>query len=155
MSVYRLKEKQWEVAAIPDGQGRALRVLQTVATSSAYADQKQLLEDLYARQAVDVFVASHQLIEDSTGALKSIGIWTEGVATVLPHADLLLLQEFDEKSKSVVRRVIAPFAEVQRQMPRQLQVVEGLDPPRFRTRGFPGQDVWQRLEAVAVTLPAK
>ncbi|RZL04180.1 MAG: hypothetical protein EOP36_01745 [Rubrivivax sp.] len=155
MTVYRLKQQRWEIAPLPEGQGKLLRTLQAQATYIAYADQKQLLDDLHSRKNVDVFVASHQLVEDSNGTMQSIGIWTDGVPTMLPHSDLVLLQELDEIHRGVIRRVIVPFTEVQRHIPRQLQVVEGLDPSRYQTRGFPGKDIWQKLEAVAVTLPPK
>ena len=151
--VYRLRERDWEVVEVPPERGSAILNLQAESLAASYGDQKQLLEDLHKTQGVDVWVATVNLFsEKSTELVKSLSIWTQGVETLLPATDWVVLQELDEQGENVVRRLTVAFKDIESIASGVLQRHEDLEPPRYRTVGFPSQQQWDDLSKVEVDL---
>jgi hypothetical protein len=87
--------------------------------------------------------------------LQSLAVWTKDVPTLLPQADLLALQHYDEASQAVTRRMVVPMADVLRLAPGLLEKVPDLEPPRWQTLGFVEDEAWAALEALQVSLPVQ
>ncbi len=109
-----------------------------------YARQQSLLERRFAREQVDQFIATFNAVqEERTGEVKSFAIWTEGVDTLLPKVDrLLLVTGVEEKSPRVV--AAGSWESVQREAG-YLMHEEPFYPPRYRVMDFPATDELDRI----------
>jgi hypothetical protein len=100
-----------------------------------YEEQKQLLDSLHEKQGVDEFVASYELMKHrDTGDLRSMAVWTEGVVSLLPEADMVFFHRPDTEET-----VEAMWADVVRVVPDLLEATEYY-PPRWRVSGFPTEE---------------
>ena len=98
-----------------------------------YEQQKQYLEDLHKRESQDIFIASCQLLQLKDESLFTRCVWTNGVDSLLPVVDNLVLL-IDIKAKELLSLpwdkawpVLSPF----------LEKVPDLVPVRYRARTFP------------------
>ncbi len=94
----------------------------------------------------DVYVASLVGVRSEDGSVSSYAVWTEDVPTMLPPATEIAFVRLadDEQAKDHFR---VPWAEVHREG--LLEPVPDIDPPRWRTKGWPTRAVLARLRRVA------
>ncbi|MFO0744305.1 MAG: hypothetical protein U1F43_01350 [Myxococcota bacterium] len=86
--VYRLEHGAWVAFRAPptDPVLTAIAKWNTEAWVGLYADQK---EPLQAAVGDDVFVATLTGYEDQAGRPFTLAVWTQGLTTLLPRADLV------------------------------------------------------------------
>lgn len=119
-----------------------LQWLHRLGEAAAYNRQKQRLDVDDAVSAEDLFVASVMRRPAPTGD-ELVTTWGEGIATLLPRADRVLLVTEDELARRDHGYASAPWARVIEEL--------GLPqtrhrPPRWWTSAFPSR---RRLEALA------
>jgi hypothetical protein len=99
---------------------------------TCHADQKKWLEERFADEGTDVFVASFGLAsKKETGAMRSWGSMTKGVATLLPKTDLVALNDLVEKPCFVAWDVLFELA------PECFEPAPEFEPFRVRIVGWP------------------
>jgi hypothetical protein len=129
--------------------GRAATLWQLhrkISLAGAYAEQKEPLQKYLGE---DVYVADFTLMDrkDDPDQPVSFAVWTEGVPTLLPEADLLVFNKTSADGKfdatfvrwTDARRICAA---------RMAPVPER--PPRWSVSTFPDTDEWQALRAAQV-----
>jgi len=110
-----------------------------------YAQQKELLERIYERDHIDLFVASYSLYNDPPDQF-SASVWSRGIPTLLPQTDqVILLVDPDKKitirvSWEALRKVCIQL------MPR----VRGLYPNRSQVVNFPTDVQIDQLRTQAI-----
>jgi hypothetical protein len=104
-----------------------------------YASQKRLLDEQYAQDGTDVFVASYQLLrKEDGGNTISYGVWAESVDTLLPEVDMVALvahAEGDETETSFVA-----WTELRAHV-KELSLSEEGYPARYRLKNFPSKEL--------------
>jgi hypothetical protein len=107
-----------------------------------YADQKEMLDEIYDRELIDVFVANFSgLQREEDGKLQTYCVWGEGVDSLLPKADYIMLPTKDGLAAS------GTWDDVADAVGELLQLDNELYPPRYRVREFPSP---QHLEKIGV-----
>jgi len=107
-----------------------------------YADQKEMLDEIYDRELIDVFVANFSgLQREEDGKLQTYCVWGEGVDSLLPKADYIMLPTKDGLAAS------GTWDDVADAVGELLQLDNELYPPRYRVREFPSP---QQLEKIGV-----
>ncbi|NRF72401.1 hypothetical protein HLB44_36035 [Aquincola sp. S2] len=142
----RLAGDRW-TAHDPAGEScELLRVLRGRNNAATYSTQKQLLDDLHQTSGTDIFVASYQLMQRDDEAPRSYTVWTEGVDTLLPPAELIaLVQPEGNNAKHVLVSWEDALA-----FAGDLLEPSDLVPIRYRARRFPAPHVLERLRERAV-----
>lgn len=107
-----------------------------------YASQRQVLQGQHEAEGVDLFVADYTLARKDDGPLINYAVWAEGVDTLLPQADTIVMTYKDGEGYWHTR---LPWATVQARFGALMEATE-LVPVRYRVRHFPGRDL---LHAVA------
>ena len=122
----------------------AARTLELMSLAITYAEQKQALERYFERQNVDVFVAPFDLMKGDSNShdIQSWCSWAEGVESLLPQTDLVILGRRDKTTAAVV----APWRDLARICSRHMQATED-DPARFRVSSFPVEE-WREIESI-------
>jgi hypothetical protein len=92
-----------------------------------------------------VFVASFKAIKTDAGAVLSYTTWTQGVASSLPRADDVALVTPDGDRPAKVIRV--PWKVLLMVAGGHLEPEEGVDPPRWRTKGSLDKRMLEALRA--------
>jgi hypothetical protein len=110
--------------------------------TAEYAAQK---EHLQAQVGDDLFVASHVAVQGQDGGVFSCCTWTRGISSLLPVADQVALVIDPSDESGPVFRV--PWGVVVARAGACLAREEGIDPPRFRTTGWPAPAVIDELRA--------
>ena len=101
---------------------------------SLYAAQKEPLEKLYEQQNDDVFVASFSGIrQKDTNKVLSYCVWGEGVDSLLPETDLVMLPTETDLA------AMGEWSTVRIAAGALIQPVPDLYPRRYRVREFPSQ----------------
>ncbi|WP_374669808.1 hypothetical protein [Ramlibacter sp.] len=125
---------------------QALRRLQQEQLAGDYDAQQRALEQHALEKQVEIFVASHQLMQSPGGQLQSYCVVTRGVPTWLPRADLVMLVDpaAGEARPNPVRwevfeREAGPLL---RRLPCRL--------PRFEIRDYPDAATLARMEPAAL-----
>jgi hypothetical protein len=72
--------------------GRLLRAGEELLLVNEYKEQQQLLVEMYDRDGIDLFIASATLVQRKDGCQRSYCVWTEGVESLLPRTDALVVQ---------------------------------------------------------------
>jgi hypothetical protein len=104
-----------------------------------YGTQKAALDEAYEREGRDVFVANYQVYRTkaggvgSTGGVRSLSVWTQGVETYLPRTEVVVLLTPGATPDDDPTVVEVPFEELLH----RLTPVAGLHPARFATGEFP------------------
>lgn len=152
-TAYRLNDRIWTVIPMAEQNAPNLRNYQLKGLSSSHEDQKQLLDDLHVRTNEDIWVASYQLMQ-KTGSdlITAYTVWTESVDSLLPLADVLILQSMSDDGSEVTRRVVVPMETALPILLPHLDQRDDLFPVRYRTTGFPSSGEWNMLEAMAIEL---
>jgi hypothetical protein len=120
-----------------------LKPQQLKALVSDYAGQKDLLDKFHERKGIDIYVASCELMRAADGSLVTMSVWTEGVPTLLPKSDLVVLNRFDEVGDPI--EMIAVAWDELAGKTDVLVALEASYPPRYRTTGFPSKAVCATL----------
>ncbi|TWO69121.1 hypothetical protein FN976_20515 [Caenimonas sedimenti] len=94
----RLIDGQWSpwIPTIGDA-AQQLRSLQKQQVASDYNEQKAALDHFTQAKGIDVFVASHSLMQKEDGQLVSFCTLSVGVDTWLPRADVVMLIDPSKK----------------------------------------------------------
>lgn len=103
-----------------------------------YAQQKEMLEAKFEKEGSDVFVATFSGSQRPDGTLASFAAWGEGVETLLPEAEKIVIV----RSGGIA--AIGTFAKV-KEVAGDLLVNAEVYPPRWRTRGFPSHEQIERI----------
>jgi len=128
-------------AADPDVLAR-LSSLRRTFLSEDYASQKQLLEKIHENEAIDIFIATYQLVRRvDSGTVFSFGTWKEGVDTLLPETDLVALGNEAGDTKFVTWENLQPVVDA-------LEKVPDRYPVRYRADRFPAKETIDSLPAV-------
>jgi hypothetical protein len=126
---------------MPPGHSLANEVAlnQVLLASAEYEAQQKPLQD---RMGDDLFVSSYRGLPRSDGSITSMTTWSEGVDSLLPEAQEIAFV-VDPTVKQEVFRL--PWSLVERNAASHLVREPDLNPPRWRTRGWPDQALLARL----------
>jgi len=116
-----------------------------------YGEQKEVLDKVHERDGVDLFVASLNGIRRDDGRAITWCMWGEGIDSLLPVAELVMLaseKEGDEKGDNF----LVPWAIVEETMGKAWKKEPGHDPTRIHPPSFPSKAQLKRLHAAAVEL---
>ncbi len=129
---------------------RDVRLLELVSLAGTYAEQQLALEQHLEKAGLDVFVAKFDLMGSKAepGAVRSWCSWAEGVPSLLPQSDIVVLSRHGESEPG--EAVIVPWEALERLCGALLERVEE-DPPRFRVNAFPVAE-WVELKAAGEPL---
>lgn len=128
------------VADLADG-------LKKLFLADDYQSQKDQLDKANEASRQDVFVATYILTQSKeTGRLRSYGVWSDQVDTLLPEVDLVALRSVHEESGEPEVRVVE-WSEL-RQHVKELQHSEQGYPARYRLQHFPSRELLERLTCV-------
>ena len=105
-----------------------------------YGEQKRLLEAHYEKQGRDVFVASLDALEYE-GRLRTWTTWTYNAVSLLPEADVVILNPGEGRSM-----LVRSWSDI-RDICGMLQPEPGTYPPRYLVEQGPRDEDWQRLAA--------
>lgn len=120
-----------------------LKVLQFSLLTADYASQKQLLDKFHERKGIDIYVASCQLMQGADGAVVTMGVWTEGVSTLLPKTAIVVLNRLDGNGQPI--EMIAVAWDELMNKTGALKLLDTAYPPRYRTTEFPPKAVRDTL----------
>ncbi len=136
--------ERWEVFTPPASCARAFAELALHDLAQSYAGQKDLLDDLHQRRGADIFVASATGVEKD-GQLMTYSVWTEGVDTLLPRTDLVVLSRL--KDGQLGQTIFVPWDAAVAMLSELMEPTDHV-PARFRARQFPDAQQWSALAAV-------
>ena len=142
----RLDGERWTAHDLTGESSELFRVLRERNRASSYSMQKQLLDDLHQAGRTDIFVANYQLMQRNDEAPRSYTVWTEGVDTLLPPAELIALVQ-PEGNK--VKHVLVTWEDALAFAGNLLEPSD-LVPIRYRARRFPAPHMLERLRERAV-----
>ena len=113
--------------------------------SSEYGEQKRLLERLHGQENRDVFVASFTVVQQNESKkLTSFAVWTEGIESFLPQAELILFLSPHDEGTEAGPPASAGWETVQKLFGHLLEETEHY-PARYRTLGFPSPSALAEL----------
>jgi hypothetical protein len=152
-----MQERPWALSAtllrrsgdtwqpfVPDAElACAAHTFELVSLAITYSGQQKALEKYFERENVDVYVAKFDFMRTggSVDNIESWCSWTEGVESLLPQTDVVVLG----RSVEGIPARIVRWPDVVRICGHHLQATQE-DPPRFRVRSFPLEE-WPLLEA--------
>ena len=100
----RLVGDEWE-SWLPEPQSPVfakLHELRLRTIGMEYNDQKELLDQIHEHTGEDLFVASFSAVQHKdTGRISSYSVWSEGVETLLPETDDIVLLRADQAADKV------------------------------------------------------
>ena len=97
-----------------------------------YAEQKELLDALHQIQLIDVFVASFSTIQQpDEEKLQSFCVWPNGVDSLLPKTQLVMIMDDPDAPPNVV-----PWEEAMRVVGDLMEADDNY-PTRYRVREYP------------------
>lgn len=138
----------WQPLELDARLAPAARTYAIVSDALMYSEQQRALEKCFEHQGMDVYVGKFDLMRAGadTNELRSWCSWTEGVDSLLPETDVVVLGRKDHAHKPIV----VPWADMARICKHHLQRTAD-DPPRFRVTSFPEAE-WPQLVAAGTTL---
>jgi hypothetical protein len=143
----RLVGDEWE-SWLPEPDSSAfakLHELKLRTVGMEYNDQKELLDQIHQQSGEDLFVASFSAVQHKdTGRISSYSVWSEGVETLLPETDDIVLLRADQAADKVQVAAAGKFERV-RQIAGDLMQPQGTYPERYRVVEFPSV---QQLAAI-------
>lgn len=147
--MFKLQDAQWTSWCPPGTPGLNLRRLQREILAIGYAEQKAALDTLHDKAGKDVFVGTQELVlRDEDGQLLSFAVLTDGVHTLLPHADVLCLLIGEDMEKLIVR--MSDFLDVAGAFLQRREYVL----TRYEVARFPDAACIDRLRPLATTIAA-
>jgi hypothetical protein len=132
-----LREREWQVFEPTADMPPAVRRLPVQQLIWEYAQQQAGLEAAFEARGEDLLVAQLDAVERG-GEIFTQATWTDDVATLLPKADMLILN--DAEFRALQRR----WNDVETVCGAFLQEPD-LDPPRYRTGRPIDAAQWRRL----------
>jgi len=142
-----LKDGQWEDWVPPANHvvRPIYEQLEIYFLGGLYTQQKELLGELYEIQLFDVFVASFSTVKNpETQALRSFCIWPNGVDSLLPKTQLVMIMDDPDSPPNIVE-----WKEVQRVVGHMMEPDDNY-PTRYRVTEYPTES--QIAEMVKVEL---
>jgi len=104
-----------------------------------YNDQKELLDQIHQQTGEDLVVAPFSAVKQKdSGRISSYSVWSEGVDTLLPETDDVILLRPDHSSDDVAVVAAGSFDRV-REVAGDLMQPIGSYPERYRVTEFPSQ----------------
>lgn len=147
--MFSLQDAQLTAWCPPGGPGLNLRRLQREILASGYAEQQSALVALHETTLKDVFVGAHKLVQrGEDGQLLSYAVLTDGVHTLLPHADVLCLLIGQDMEQLTV--LMSDFLEIAGAFVQRRDYVL----PRYEVAQFPDRACIDRLRPLATTIAA-
>jgi hypothetical protein len=145
----RLAGDEWE-SWLPQRESPAyarLHELRLRTVGMEYNDQKELLDQIHQQSGERLFVASFSAVKNKeSGRVTSYSVWSDGVDTLLPETDdLVLLRPQDAGAKVDV--VASGSFERVREVAGELMQPVGSYPERYRVEQFPTE---QQLAAIGM-----
>jgi len=135
----KLVGDEWE-SWLPEAESPTytkFRELRLRTIGMEYNDQKELLDQINTQTGENVFVASFSAVKHKdTGRISSYSVWSEGVDTLLPETDDVLLLRPDGASEDVKVLASNCFDRV-REVAGDLMRPVGTYPERYRVIEFP------------------
>jgi uncharacterized protein YtpQ (UPF0354 family) len=109
-----------------------------------YDQQKGLLDKLHEARGEDIFVASQILLQhEATGELTSHAVWSKGVVTLLPQADMIdFVRNGQDKPLTV------PWAAAEKTVGALMTKTE-FYPERYRVEAFPDDRQLEEMRTLA------
>lgn len=143
-TLFQRVNDDWQPFQPDSRMASAAHTFELVALAITYAEQKQALEKHFERQGVDVFVAAFDFMQGDFGPddVQSWCSWAEGVESLLPMTDVVILGRRDKNTSAVA----VPWRDIVRICGRDMQATED-DPPRFRVNSFPVEE-WREIETI-------
>ncbi len=119
----------------------------TLLAIAEYETQKEALRKKFGES---VFVASFFATQSNVdGSTSSYSTWTRGAETLLPRtASIVLIADLGREPPDAFR---VPWSAVEELAGEQLVEEAGMEPPRWRTVGFPDDAALAKLRAVAIS----
>ncbi|EQM67994.1 hypothetical protein QYE80_30775 [Pseudomonas tohonis] len=120
-----------------------------LTTKNEYDTQKHALDLIHQENSTDIFVANYQLYaaQEDPDLLFSIASWTEGVDSLLPRVDRLVLVRPNEDCSDAETRAVS-WEQAMALLGDLLEEAPGFYPPRYRTLGFPEPSRAELLDEV-------
>ncbi|MGA4636645.1 hypothetical protein ACPA5B_22490 [Pseudomonas solani] len=120
-----------------------------LTTKNEYDTQKHALDLIHQENSTDIFVANYQLYaaQEDPDLLFSIASWTEGVDSLLPRVDRLVLVRPNEDCSDAETRAVS-WEQAMTLLGDLLEEAPGFYPPRYRTLGFPEPSRAELLDEV-------
>lgn len=132
--LYVLVDGKWKEYVPEDAALRNLWVtIRRKRDAIDYAQQKDLLNAIYEREGIDIFVAGFNLFEGKDGSGYSVCVWSNGVDSSLPYAERIALVVNPEGKDHFVVSWDAAFPIVGDLLEKETEFV----PVRYRAREFP------------------
>lgn len=137
-----LSRGQWVDFAPDPVEFASLHDLMRGQSLREYAEQKELLDQLYAQEDDDIFVANYAPMQDRrTGRAFGMTFWADGIASLLPRADVIAF-------KTAAEVILVPWAAAVPIVGHRMAETEDY-PIRFRVSSFPSTDELEQLRTVA------
>ncbi|KVN69461.1 hypothetical protein WM03_14630 [Burkholderia ubonensis] len=134
---------RWDGAAwqrfVPEGFATRLQQLWVSDLAGDYRDQQALMDEAHARDGLDVFVAQYSAYRRPSGELFSMSVWTEGVHSLLPDTDSVMLFRPRTQQSATV-----PMAELLR-LCGDLMTATAHRPVRYEVKAFPDEARFRAL----------
>jgi len=118
------------------------QLLEIKSMHGEYSEQKELLDTLHQRKAIDLFVASFSVLELKSGQIFSYCLWSKGVEAILPKTQKVMF--FQEGQEGMIG---GDWDHVESIVGDLLEPLPEMYPPRFQVRGFPTP---QQLEEIGL-----
>ncbi len=119
-----------------------------VLAATCYADQKAELEKRFEAENIDVFVASLSVSEhQESKQLTTMATFAQGIRSLLPEADMIVFVTNESPDPSMT---MVPWSTALELAGDCFERDPELDPPRYRTVGWPPPAVLEGLRARAV-----
>jgi hypothetical protein len=148
----RLRSGAWEEFSPPSGSAanEAFRLLRLTASGMDYARQAEALKQ---REGDEVFIASFQIFQSPhDGQWRSVSVWTEGVVTLLPRTDAVILVS-PGFANDPRRTGPWDWAALEAAVGDRLQRRDR-QPVRFLTKGFPTEQMITEIRRAGAILPS-
>lgn len=140
---------QWVEFTATDRVAECARALHQINLETIYRDQGELLQQELGE---DVFVGTFALLQKGEGLehVRSWCTWTEGVRTLMPQTDVVILGHQGNGGASG-ESLIVEWPHVWTLCGHRLAVTDN-DPPRFMVESFPDEAEWQALRPLGEVL---
>jgi hypothetical protein len=135
----RLEGDGWESWLPPPGSPLYAKFheLRVRTLGMEYNDQKELLDKLHETTNEELFVATYTAVQHKeSGRISSYSVWADGVPTLLPETDDVLLLRGDPQADDIQVVASGPFGRV-REVAGDLMRPLGIYPERYQLREFP------------------
>lgn len=135
----RLREGAWEQWLPPaeHPERPAFDMLRVQTLMAEYEQQKTLLDQRHEQEGREVFVATYSATRDeATGRVRSYCMWGEGIETLLPRTDRVVLMASDDQERPAHIAAASDWETVAA-VAGDLLTLEDLYPERRRVSGFP------------------